>query len=72
MDAVGRFLPEFYQDPALMEATRNGTMAIDQSDITEEKEREGYYPSDLDQEMQGYTYGDKVSTSGYWRSWYDS
>ena len=51
MDAVGRFLPEFYQDPALIEATRNGTMPIDQSDITEEKEREGYYPSDLDQEM---------------------
>jgi len=51
MDAVGRFLPEFNQDPALEAATRNSTLPIDQSDITEEKEREGYYPSDLDAEM---------------------
>jgi hypothetical protein len=51
MDAVGRYLPEFNQDPVLNEATRNSTIPIDQSDITEEKEREGYYPSDLDQEM---------------------
>jgi len=51
MTAVGRFLPEFYQDPILNAATRNSTMPIDQSDITEEKEREGYYPNDLDAEL---------------------
>jgi len=72
MNAVNRFLPEFNQDPALNEATRNGTIPIDQSDITEEKEREGYYPNDLDAEVQGYTYGDKVSSSGYWQNWWDS
>lgn len=48
MDQVKRYLPQFYQDPALMEATRNGSTTIDQSEITEEKEREGYYPNDLD------------------------
>jgi len=48
MDEVNRFLPEFYQDPALNAATRNGTAIIDQSEITEEKEREGYYPNILD------------------------
>lgn len=72
MKEVGRLLPEFYQDPAYEAATRNSTIPIDQSDITEEKEREGYYPTDLDQETQGYNYGDKVSTSGYWRSWWDA
>jgi len=51
MDQVNRFLPEFYQDPALNAATRNSTIPIDQSDITEEKEREGYYPNDLDAEV---------------------
>ena len=73
-------MPEFYQDPALSEANKNNnrtsngnsTQVIDQSDITEEKEREGYYPNmDLDFEMQGYTYGDKVSTHSYYNNYYD-
>ena len=51
MDQVNKFLPEFYQDPALNEALKNNTVPIDQSEITEEKEREGYYPNDLDAEM---------------------
>lgn len=44
MEEVGRLLPEFNKDPAYEAATRNGSIPIDQSDITEEKEREGYYP----------------------------
>ena len=48
MDQVNRFLPQFNQDPALEQATRNSTIPIDQSEITEEKEREGYYPTELD------------------------
>lgn len=72
MEAVGKYLPEYYQDPALNEATRNSTNIIDQSDITEEKEREGYYPNDLDEEVRNYTYGEKVVSSGYWQSWWDS
>lgn len=73
MDAVSRFLPEFNKDPAMEAANRNGqALPIDQSDITEEKERDGYYPTDLDEEMQGYSYGDKVSTAGYWNSWWDA
>ena len=52
MDAVNRLLPEFNNDPALMEALYDNKVPIDQNDITEEKEREGYYPNlDLDQEM---------------------
>jgi hypothetical protein len=62
MDEVIRLLPQFYQDPALNEATKNGTTLIDQSEVTEEKEREGYYPNDLDYEVgsSNYTYGDRV------------
>lgn len=48
MDEVNRLLPEFYKDPVLEEARGNSTEVIDQSEITEEKEREGYYPDDLD------------------------
>jgi len=48
IDQVNKFLPQFYQDPALEQATRNSTIPIDQSEITEEKEREGYYPTELD------------------------
>ena len=50
MDEINRFLPEFHKDPALEAATRDSNIPIDQSDITEEKEREGYYPTELDQE----------------------
>lgn len=77
MDEVNRLLPEFYQDPALEQATRNSTIPIDQSEITEDKEREGYYPTDLDQEVMGYgnstvpayTYGDRVPAyNNHWNN----
>lgn len=35
--------------------------------VTEDKEWEGYYPNDLDQEMKGYYYGDRLYP--YWYNW---
>ena len=69
-DAVGRFLPEFNHDRAL-DAAREKDISIDHSEVGEEKERDGYYPNELDEEMQGYNYGDKVTPqwNGYNRWW---
>lgn len=49
-DAVGRFLPEFEHDRALEQA-REKDISIDHSEVGEEKERDGYYPNELDEEM---------------------
>jgi len=49
-DALERFLPQFYKDRALDEA-RDKDVSIDHSEISEEKEREGYYPNELDEEI---------------------
>lgn len=69
-DAVNRFLPEFEKDRAL-DMAREKDISIDHSEIGEEKERDGYYPNELDEEMQGYHYGDKVIPQyNYWnRGW---
>ena len=58
-DAVARFLPEFNKDRVL-DMAREKDISIDHSEVGEEKERDGYYPNELDEEMQGYNYGDKV------------
>ena len=45
MDEISRFIPKYFGDRSIEEALRNNTQKIDQSEITEEKEREGYYPT---------------------------
>lgn len=73
---VDRFLPEFFADNNLNKHLA-GKPQIDHDEIKETKEREGMYPNELDQEMQGYTYGDKlvprwfpyVASSNYWDYW---
>ena len=73
---VDRFLPEFFKD-ANLEKHKAGKPQIDHDVIKETKEREGYYPNELDQEMQGYTYGDRlipawipyVASKNYWDYW---
>ena len=54
-----RFMSGKFKDNAL-EAFRKDYAkdAIDFEEITEEKEREGYYPNELDSEMEGFKYGD--------------
>ena len=47
---VDRFLPEFFKDENL-EKSKNLKPVIDHDEIKETKEREGYYPNELDQEM---------------------
>jgi hypothetical protein len=73
---VDRFLPEFFADANLNTHLARKPI-IDHDDIKETKEREGVYPNELDQEMQGYTYGDKlrpqwfpyVTSNNYWNYW---
>jgi len=58
---VGRFLSGNFKDKNLEvmnEETAKNT--INHDEIGEEKEREGMYPNELDDEMQGYKYGDKL------------
>lgn len=63
-------MPQFYKDRALDEA-RDKDVSIDHSEVLEEKERDGYYPNELDEEMQDYNYGDKVKI-GNWGYNYDA
>lgn len=35
--------------------------------VNEEKEWEGYYPNELDQEIKGYNYGDRLYPQ--WQNW---
>ena len=49
-DAVEQFLPQFYKDRAL-DLARDQDASIDHSEVLEEKERDGYYPNELDEEM---------------------
>jgi len=58
---TGRFLGDLFKDKAL-ERWNEGVKSanIDTEMVTEEKEWEGYYPNELDQETKGYHYGDKL------------
>ena len=65
---VQRFLKGNFKDKNL--ETMKQTFAkntIDQDEIDEEKEREGMYPNELDDEMHGYVYGDKIIP--HWNGW---
>jgi hypothetical protein len=63
---TGRFLGGLFKDKNLeMHNAGAAKEAIDHDEITQEKEREGYYPNELDDEMKGYTYGDRLSPSWY-------
>lgn len=63
---VGRYLSGHFQDDALETMKkRNAKATINHDEIGEEKEREGMYPNDLDQEMQGYTWGERLTPA--WR-----
>ena len=67
---IDRFMPQFDKDKALENERDDKTSGgIDHSVIGEEKEREGYYPNELDDEIQGYKYGDKVDPGYHW-GWY--
>jgi len=49
---IDRFLPQFTKDKALENERDDKTdSGIDHSVIGEEKEREGYYPNELDDEI---------------------
>jgi hypothetical protein len=58
---AGRFLGGLFKDKNL-ETHRKGTAhdTINDDEIDDSKEREGMYPNELDEEMKGYTYGDKL------------
>jgi hypothetical protein len=58
---TGRFLGDMFKDRAL-ENWNAGMKAenIDADVVNEDKEWEGYYPNQLDSEMKGYNYGDKL------------
>ena len=66
---VGRFLGGKFKDKALQTMNKDsGDVARDQAnEIGEEKEREGMYPNKLDEEMQHYTYGERLHPQ--WRGW---
>jgi len=58
---VDRFLGGLFKDAALQQATKKSAIdTVEQDEIKSTKEREGMYPNELDQEMKGYTYGDRL------------
>ena len=60
-ELTDRFLGDLFKDKAL-EKYNSGiaTDNIDTDFVNEDKEHEGYYPNELDQEMRNYKYGDKI------------
>ncbi len=66
---IGRFINGHFKDKDLETMKKqNAKDTINHEEIGEEKEREGMYPNELDQEIQGYKYGDKLHPgwSGYY------
>jgi hypothetical protein len=58
---VNRFLGGLFKDENLMKATKKRAIdTVENDEIKSTKEREGFYPNELDQEMKGYTYGDRL------------
>lgn len=58
---AGRFLSGLTKDKNLEQHRKGSAHAtIANDEIGEEKEREGMYPNELDDEMQNYKYGDKL------------
>lgn len=63
-----RFLGDLFKDKAL-EKWNAGVKAanIDTDMVNEDKEWEGYYPNELDQEMKGFKYGERLYPQ--WYNW---
>jgi hypothetical protein len=50
-----------FKDESLQRAKKVTAIdTVDQDDIKGTKEREGMYPNELDEEMKGYKYGDRL------------
>lgn len=66
---VQRFLYGSFKDKDL-ETMKKGTAkdTINHEEIGEEKEREGMYPNELDNEMHGYHYGDRLTPTWRWNN----
>ena len=60
---VDTFLPATIKDKNLQAFNKKNHVSND--DVDETKEWEGMYPNKMDQEMQGYEYGDKLKPSWY-------
>lgn len=59
---IGRFLAGDFKDKDLETWRKKTAMkTINSEEIGEEKEREGYFPNNLDHEMRDYTYGDRLT-----------
>lgn len=59
---TGKFLSDSFKDDSLQQALKGSAIdTVDNDDIKSTKEREGMYPNELDQEMKGYKYGDRLS-----------
>lgn len=67
---VGRFLGGLFSDKAL-DAWHSGIHAdnIDNDSVNDDKEWEGYYPNELDQETKGYYYGDRIEPPSWFGGW---
>ena len=58
---VNRFLGGLFKDAGLERASKvHAIDTVEADEIKSTKEREGFYPNELDQEMKGYTYGDRL------------
>lgn len=58
---IGRYLSGKFKDKKFEEyLKRTHQKDIEHDDIDEEKEREGMYPNELDEEMSNYTWGEKI------------
>lgn len=67
---VERFLSGKFKDKAFEAVRKKKQTALgiaNAADVDEEKEHEGYYPNELDQEMTNYTWGEKLMPA--WHSW---
>lgn len=61
---TGHFINDAFKDDNLQRALKgNAIDTVDNDEIKSTKEREGMYPNELDQEMKGYKYGDRLSVS---------
>lgn len=69
---IARFMPATFKDKALeMERDKSSHIKEVANEIDDTKEWEGVYPNKLDNEMQDYTYGDKV-TPNYYNNYWDN
>lgn len=61
---VNRFLGGLFKDENLERAKKKSAIdTVENDEIKSTKEREGFYPNELDQEMKGYKYGDRLAVA---------